>query len=259
MNSGQGFEEKQILVSGLEVNYKIVGQGPTILILHGWGSKSDRWAQVSKLLSQHNFSVIVPDLSGFGKSSIPPVAWNEKDYCRFIEQFVGQLGLKEFYLLGHSFGGGLGAVYAATFPHRVKKLLLFASAIVRRGTLKEKVFWIISKVFKVFSFVPFYSLFRKAVYKYFIDKSDYPYTSGIMRETYLKVMRNDLSHYLPSIKVPTLIIWGDRDDVVPLQDAYFIQNHIQSSRVAIIPGGDHNIERHMPEQLVAKITTFLRP
>lgn len=251
-------EERTATLNGLRVNYMIEGSGPSLLILHGWGSKSGRWAQVSRLLSQHNFSVIVPDLPGFGGSSIPSAVWDEEDYCRFIEQFVEKINLEEFYLLGHSFGGGLAAVYVATFPHRVKKLLLFASAIVRRRTLKKKVFEIISKITKVFSFIPLYPLFRKAVYKYIIRRSDYPYATGRMRETYLKVVRHDLSHYLTLITVPTLIIWGDKDDVVPLQDAYVIQNRIQGSRVSIIQGGDHDIERHMPELLVEKIKEFIQ-
>lgn len=258
MSKSQEFQEKQIVINDLQVNYMIEGSGPSLLILHGWGSRSDRWAQVSRLLSQHNFSVIVPDLPGFGKSSIPSVAWDEEGYCRFIEQFVERLDLKEFYLLGHSFGGGLAAVYTATSPHRVKKLLLFASAIIRRKTFKKKVFKIISKTAKVFSFIPFYSLFRKGVYRYIIRRSDYPYAAGRMKETYLKVVRHDLSHYLPSITVPTLIIWGDKDDVLPVSDAYLIQEKIKNSQLAIIPGGDHDIEQHMPALLVEKIKEFIQ-
>lgn len=252
-------KEETFVFNGMQVNYKIVGQGPTILILHGWGSKSDRWVRVAELLSRHNFSIVVPDLPGFGKSAIPQVVWSEEDYCRFIEQFIEKIDLKEFYLLGHSFGGGLAAVYATMFPHRVKKLLLFASAIMRRKTLKTRVFEFISKIVKTFSFLPLYPLFRKAVYKYIIRRSDYPYATGRMRETYLKVVRHDLSHYLPSVKVPTLVIWGEKDDVIPVSEAYVIQQKIKDSYVAMIPGGNHDIERHMPVELVKVITQFLRP
>lgn len=258
MQQSQVSQEKTIDVDGLKIHYKIVGQGPTILILHGWGSKSDRWVRVAELLSQNNFSVVVPDLPGFGKSAAPPVPWGTEDYCNFIEQFIQKIGLQSFYLLGHSFGGGLAAVYAAAAPRRVKKLLLFASAIVRRKTIKKKVFEIISKVFKIFSFIPLYPLFRKAVYKYIIRRSDYPYTSGSMKETYWKVIRHDLSSDLSSIQAPTLIIWGDKDDVIPVADAYLIQEKIKNSQVMIISGGDHDIEQHMPASLAENIREFIQ-
>lgn len=249
-------QEKNIIVDGIETNYKIVGAGPAILILHGWGSKSDRWMQVAQLLAQQNFCVVIPDLPGFGKSDTPSISWSTEDYCNFVEQFVQKTGLQNFYLLGHSFGGGIATIYAAKFPSRVKKLVLFASAVFRRKTARKTILRIIASVFKPFSFFPPYGFFRKAFYKFIVRKSDYPYTSGIMRETYKKVIDNNLSQYLSSIQTPTLVIWGDKDDVIPVADAYLIQQKIKNSQLVIIPGGDHDIEQHMPEVLATHIVNF---
>ena len=251
----QTSQERKIIIGGIETNYKIAGSGPAILILHGWGSRSDRWVKVAELLSQNNFSVFVPDLPGFGKSSMPPTPWHTEDYCNFVEQFVQKIGLQNFYLIGHSFGGGVAAVYAAKFPYRVKKLVLFASAVFRRKTTRKTIFKVVTSVFRVFSFVPFYGLFRKAFYK-FVVRSDYPYASGVMKETYKKVIGSDLSSYLALIQAPTLIIWGDKDDVIPVTDAYLIQEKIKNSQLVVIPGGDHDIEQHMPEQLSTSIVNF---
>ena len=260
MKGSQGHQETKIILNGLEINYKIAGltDKPTILILHGWGSKSDKWMKVAEILSQNNFSVVVPDLPGFGKSGAPSFAWSTEDYCNFVEQFVQSVGLENFYLLGHSFGGGIAAVYASTFPSRVKKLVLFASAVFRRKTARKTVFRITASVLKVFSFLPFYRLFRKAFYKFIVRKSDYPYTSGVMKETYKKVIGSDLSPYLSSVQAPTLIVWGDKDNVIPVTDAYLIQEKIKNSKVAIISGGNHDIEQHMPEVLVEKIKEFIQ-
>jgi len=258
MQQSQDYQEHTVDIDNLTVHYKIAGKDPAILILHGWGSKSDRWMQVAELLSQNNFSVVVPDLPGFGKSGAPSFAWSTEDYCNFVEQFVQKLGLQNFFLLGHSFGGGIAVVYASKFRTRVKKLVLFASAVFRRKTARRTLFMIIASIFKVFSFAPFYGLFRKAFYRFIVRKSDYPYTSGVMKEIYKKVIGNDLSSYLSSIQMPTFIIWGDRDDVIPPANAYLIQQKIKNSQIAIMPGGDHDIEQHMPEVLAQKIIEFIQ-
>ena len=211
---------------------------------------------VAQLLSQNNFSVVVPDLPGFGKSAVPPVPWSTENYCNFVEQFIQTIGLHDFCLLGHSFGGGVAATYAAKFPSRLKKLVLFASAVFREKTAKQTIFRVVASVLKMFSFLPFYGLLRKAFYRFIVRKSDYPYVSETMKETYKKVIGDDLSSYFPSIQTPTLIIWGDKDDVIPVSDAYLIQQKIKDSQLVIIPGGDHDIEQHMPEQLTNHITNF---
>ena len=64
--------EHQVLINNLKINYKIVGEGRPMLILHGWGSSSDRWVPVAELLAQRNIMAIIPDLPGFGKSQQPP-------------------------------------------------------------------------------------------------------------------------------------------------------------------------------------------
>lgn len=251
-------EEKIVQINDIEVHYKITGEGQPILILHGWGSRSDRWTHLGLLLAQQSFSLVIPDLPGFGKSSIPPKPWGVEDYCAFVEDLVQKVGLKEFSLLGHSFAGGVAAVYATLFPQRVKKLILVAPSIIRKKTTRKTIFKSVSAVLRLFSFVPFYPLFRRAFYKYIVRKSDYPHTSGMMKETYLRVVGKDLSSYLPSIQTPTLIIWGGRDDVLPVQDAYIIQSKIQNSQLVIIPQGNHDMEQHMPELLAQKILEFLK-
>jgi len=253
----QTFDEKKIRIDELEMNYKIAGEGQPILILHGWGSRSERWEKVGELFSRHNFSVIIPDLPGFGKSEKPKSPWGIEEYRAFVEEFVDTLGLKEFYLLGHSFGGGLALAYTARHKERVKKLFLVAAAIRRKKSLRKSTFRTAAKLGKFFSFLPFYSLFKKAFYKYVIKKSDYPYQAGVMRGSYLKVIGQDLSPFLSEIFVPTVVLWGEKDDVVSVQDAHFIAEHITDAKLVLLPEGDHDLERKMPEALTEKIREFL--
>ena len=250
-------KEEFLTTQGLQVRYKIAGEGPVILILHGWGSRGDRWEKVGELLSKHNFSVVIPDLPGFGKSEEPTSPWGIEEYHNFVEEFVSTLGPKEFYLLGHSFGGGLALAYAVQHPDKVKKLFLVAAAIRRKKNLRKNTLRVIAKIGKLFSLLPFYTLFRKAVYKYIIRTSDYPYQKGIMKDIYLKIVDQDLSPLLSGVKVPTVILWGAKDDVLPLGDAYFIREHIANSQFIVFPEGDHDPEQRMPEILAEKIAILL--
>ena len=249
--------EKKALIKGLEISYKIEGAGRPFLILHGWGSKSERWEKIRKLLVKKGLKTIVPDLPGFGKSQKPPSAWDLNDYCDFVEDFVKFLNLQKFYLLGHSFGGAIAAKYGLKSPEKIELLFLVGASCVRKRTTKIKFFEKISGILKFFSFLPFYSLFRKGFYKFIIRKSDYLSTEGVMRDSYLKVIKEDLTDILPTLQLKTIIIWGDKDNVKPLKDAYLMNRKIKNSQLIIIPGGDHDLEQKMPEILFEKISQFL--
>ncbi len=249
-------KEETIILGGGAVHYKIVGAGPTILILHGWGSRSDRWIEVANMLSQQNFSVVLPDLPGFGKSSIPPAPWGPEDYCNFVEQFVQKIGLQNFCLLGHSFGGGVALLYAIKHAEQVQKLFLVAAALRRKNTAKKQFFLGVAKIGKIFSFLPLYPLFRKVFYRFIVRRSDYLYQKGVMKESFLKVIGQDLSAYVPQVKASTFIFWGEKDDVVPIADAYFIKQNIPGAILVTFPEGNHDIEQHMPDELAKHITKF---
>jgi len=243
-------EEKKINIKGLKINYKILGEGKPFLILHGWGSKSDNWQKIGELLSLKGIKVIIPDLPGFGASDNPKTAWSLDDYCDFIEEFIKILNLEKFSLLGHSFGGSLSIKCSLRFPEKIEKLFLVSAACFRRNGFKKRALFIIAKIFKVFSFVPF---LRKAFYKFIVRKSDYPYTQGIMKDIYLRVIKTDLSDILEKVKVPTVIIWGEKDDVTPLKQGRIINQKIKISQLRIIPKADHDLNAKNPEELIREI------
>lgn len=243
--------EQKAFIKNLEIYYKVIGGGEkTLLVLHGWGSKSANWAETAELISKKGVKVIIPDLPGFGKSNKPPYAWNFDEYCLFLKEFTDNLKIEKFCLLGHSFGGALAIKFSLKFPELLNKLFLVSAACVRRKTLKKKILFIISKTFKIFSFVP---LIKKAFYK-FVVKSDYPSTKGFMRKTYLNIIGEDLTPILENITIPTIIIWGKKDNVTPLRQAELIKSKIKNSKLVVIPQGTHDLERQMPKELAKNIT-----
>lgn len=251
--------EKEVLIKGLKINYKVFGsKGVPFLILHGWGSKSDRWIEAGELLSKKGLMVVVPDLPGFGKSEKLKESWNIDDYVEWVNDFSNVFPefKEEFYLLGHSFGGAIALKFSIKHAQRVKKLFLFGAAAVRKKTLKKQTVNGLSKLAKVFSFLPFYGLLRKAIYKYVIRSYDYLKADDVMKKTFIR-STEDLSQHLAFIKTPTVIIWGDKDTTTLIEDAHLIHKKIENSKLEVIEGGDHNLEKDMPEELVGKILNNL--
>src|SRR3989344_9634166 len=257
--------ENKVLIKNLETHYKIFGpptpeasadqsQREPFLMLHGWGSNSDRWEKVAEMLAQ-KYLVIVPDLPGFGKSQEPLESWSIDNYVDWLSEFISTLPElhQNFYLAGHSFGGALATKFTIRYNQQVKKLLLISSACIRARTLIRKIWYRIAKMMKIFSILPGYTTLRKSVYKFVLRKSDYPHVSGVMKETYLRVISDDLSHKINFLKVPTIIIWGDKDESTPITEGEFIHHRIQHSTLVIINGADHSPHVKMPETLAQKI------
>lgn len=249
--------EQQITIKNIFTNYKILGKGKPILILHGWRSNSSRWQKTAEILAKKNFMAIIPDLPGFGKSQEPKNVWNIDGYVEWLKEFSQRVPeLKnDFYLAGHSFGGSVAAKFSLKYNQKVKKLFLISASAVRVTNFSKKLSYNISRIFKIFYFFPFYESFRKNIYRIFFRKSDYPYVSGIMKEIYLRVVSDDLSHKLPFLKVPTVIIWGQKDDLTPLENAYIIKEKIAESKLIIIPEQGHNMHIICPEILAKEIAS----
>jgi len=234
-----------------------------LLILHGWGSNSTRWQKVKKLLEEKRIETLILDLPGFGKIPSPLEIWGRDDYINWILEKTNGKNWEKFNLLGHSFGGGLAVKMAASFPERIEKLILCAPAIIRRRSIKSYLFYwaayLGKKLFSLPGLKKLYPFSQKLIYK-LAGTRDYYLADGIMKEVMKKIWEEgDLMSALEKIKIPTLILWGERDDVLPLKDAYLIKEKIRDSELKIVPKARHSPHREAPEELAAFILQFLRP
>jgi len=254
--------ERQILINNVKTNIKISGEGEPLLILHGWGGSSDSWIKTQAILSKNGFKVIAPDLPGFGKSITPPIPWEVKDYSNFILGLTQELNLKNFFLLGHSFGSRIAVKFALAFPEKVKKLILCnASGIKGRTGVKT---WLIYQIARVGNaiFTPrVLARFRdhsRNLFYIFIRHHDYVKADGTMKETLKKVCQEDLLPILSEIKTKTLIIWGDKDKMVPVKFAHIFKKNIEDSELIILPRIGHSPHLEVPGTLAEIILSFLK-
>lgn len=256
-------DEKKATINGLSINFKAFGHGRPILVLHGWGKGSDSWIEVGELIAQKGYQLIIPDLPGFGKSAEPRKPWTVNDYLGFVENFANERKLYKFDLIGHSFGGGLAAMYAAKNQQKVGKLVLCDSAIIRKERLSPRQILAkgMAKTGKFFLALPFAGgivpLAQRFVYS-IAGVHDYQTASPVMKGTFTNILRENLIGQAAKVKTPTLIVWGRNDKSTPVEDAAALNKAIAGSTIAFIKGAGHNSHKTHPQQLAQIVDSFLK-
>ena len=254
--------DNTVEIQDLPVFYRDKGQGTPILILHGWGSKSDTWLKVQEKLVNAGFRVIIPDLPGFGQTPQPPRVWSIKDYCEFIHEFIHKLNVNKFTLAGHSFGGRISLAYCVRYPEDLDKLILIATAGIKRyKQCKIKIFLFLTKIGNAVFSVPLLKyikpLAREAVYK-LAREHDYEKASFRMQEIMRSILEEDLRKVLPSINKKTLILWGGKDKMTPINDARILNAEIQNSHLYIFSNQPHALQLAIPNELASRMANFLK-
>ena len=254
-------QEKIINTSGIQTNYKIAGEGFPLLILHGWGRGIESFTEVQENLAQKGWQVIAVDLPGFGKTEEPKEVWGVNEYTNFVLEFAEKLRLKKWVLLGHSFGGQIAVNLVAKHPEKVEKLILVAPAAIRKEPGKrEHIIRIFAKGANFFlALIPSNSLQSKVrtLFAMIIGRKDYLQARGVMRDVMRKVIREDVSFLFSQITSPTLLIWGDKDRAVPVENARIMKAQISHASLKIFKDVGHRINRDAPKKLSETILAFL--
>jgi pimeloyl-ACP methyl ester carboxylesterase len=228
----------KVVVDGLSIYYEAQGKGQPVVLLHGWGVDSSNLRRVSSLLKNAaGARVYSVDLPGFGYSDPPPQDWDISAYVQFLADFLASQELGNVSLLGHSFGGRIAIKYTAEHPGRVEKLVLVDGAGIkpkRKASYYYKVGLakLVKNLRKAFPALQNSRLLPQ------MGSADYQ-KAGALRGTFVKVVNEDLRPYLPAIRCPTLLIWGEKDQDTPLADARIMQGLIVGAQLEIIPGAGH--------------------
>lgn len=238
-----------IEVEGVRVRYLEAGadnSGPPLVLFHGYRAGADLWYPHPLPALAADFHIIAPDLPGYGYSGRLP-RHDLASYADFMNRFLDALGLSSINLLGHSMGGQIAVATAASRPSRFNKLILVCSAgLPRKGPPWR---------------APFEMLSDASARHWRL----YPTSLRLMMQTSagregLKMLRHDhMSGQLKSLKMPTLIIWGSRDRIVPLEHGALIARMIPNSRLAVLRGAGHMPFYQKPEEFNRLVTHFLQP
>jgi pimeloyl-ACP methyl ester carboxylesterase len=227
----------------------------TIVFLHGWGGSSESWEPNTTPLSEM-FDCIAVDFPGFGKSGEPEEIWNVPEYAAFVRAFVQKLGIHKFSLIGKSFGGRVAIYYAATWPESLETLVLVAAAGIEKKSLKVYLKILAAKAGKLILSLVDKRKVEDVRSKFYSnagierDQSDYKW---LVKK---KVTNTNLSKLASRIQVPTLIVWGSDDKVLPIRWGRELHRRVKGSIFKQLIGG-HNAHQESAGEFNKLIGEFL--
>jgi len=264
---------------GTEIYYKDWGSGQPVVFSHGWPLQADAWEDQMVFLSQHGYRTIAHDRRGHGRSGQP---WNGNDmdtYADDLAELTAALDLKDAVHVGHSTGGGEVARYIGRHgTKRVAKAVLIGAVPplmlkteanpgglpikvfddIRAGVLADR-----SQFFKDLS-EPFYGANRSGA-KVSQGLRDFFWLQG-MQAGFKAVLdcikafsETDFTEDLKKIDVPTLILHGDDDQIVPINDSALLSAAlVKGSTLKVYPGAPHGMCSTLKDQVNADLLAFIR-
>jgi pimeloyl-ACP methyl ester carboxylesterase len=260
----------------------LAGKGPALLLLHGLGCDHTTWSPVIARLSRR-FTVIAPDLLGHGASDKPRADYTLGGYANGMRDLLAVLGIDRVTVVGHSFGGGVAMQFAYQFPQHTERLMLIApggigrevNPILRALTLPGAgAVLAIAATAPVFGAVRLLGACARAAR--LPGTADIPGAMSVLagkqdareRDAFLHVLRAVVDGrgqvvtmtdraYLAS-NMPTCVMWGERDTVLPVRQAETARRIIPGVRIEIVPGGGHFPHEEFPDRFASVLTDFVR-
>jgi len=225
-----------ISIRNVKTNYVQAGHGNDIICLVGWGQDTRMFEPTLNYLSKH-FRVTCVDYPGFGQSDVMSQVWTMDDYVLWLEEFVQTLGIKKPIIIAHSFGARIALKYNLSNP--IRKLVFTGAAGIkpkRKITVAFRI-WVY-KLLKKLVQLPGLEKYQEKLKKVF-GSEDYRAISGVLRDTFVKIVNEDLSPYLSKVEVPCLLIWGDKDDATPLWMGQKMEKEMKDAGLVIFENEGH--------------------
>ena len=248
-----GLQRKSAQVGDHRVVYSEGGgsNDDVLVLVHGFNASADSWNRMAGKFTKR-YHVIAPDLPGWGASTrIDSASYGYTSQVERLHQFLGQLGVGRFHLMGHSMGGGISARYAAQYPEEVITLSLMAA----HGLVEPEQSELARSVEKGDNWLVVSSRqsFDRLMGKLFVKRPFMPgpvqqYLAQVMAAGAAKTQRifgetqkseTPLAELLKQIKAPAFIVWGDEDKLVHVSAAELFHKGISGSEMLIMKQTGH--------------------
>ena len=275
-------ERVEVLLHGQRVQFTIAGQGPPVVLIHGVAGRASQWDQIVPLLADTH-TVVAPDLAGHGESAKPRGDYSLGAHASGIRDLLVGLDIERASIVGHSLGGGIAMQFAYQFPERCERLVLVSSGglgesvhpLLRAATLpgSEFVLPLLAhpRVLGAASLVP------RALGR--IGLSTRPdltemargyqsLSSAEARSAFIHTLRSVVDPtgqringsdrlYLAS-KIPSLIVWGRRDRIIPVEHAQPAHEGMPGSRLEVFDEAGHFPQLDEPLRFARTLEDFFR-
>src|ERR1041384_6565481 len=267
-------------VNGVRIHYQEAGDehAPPIILIHGFISSNLIWSHVLKPLAQKGFRVIAPDLPGYGYSGKPRDAEYTIDaQARSVIGLMDRLGICKALIAGSSYGGAVAATMALDYPERVEKLILVGAVtndevkknILMRvtvlpliGDIATPLFlgsrWILRKRME-----GMYRRIQRPINEKMVASRHHLLETANAHRAMIRTARrwsaNRIGREASLIRQPTMLVWGDQDDHIPLDDAFRLRDAMPNAKLIVFRNCGHLPPAEQPEKFVEAVAEFCTP
>ncbi len=270
-----------VLVHGQRIAYLDVGEGPPVILIHGFGGSMWQWEYQQHALSQH-FRILTPDLPGAGLSDKPEIDYSPDQMLDFFVGFMDAVKTPQATLVGNSMGAGLAIGMALAHPARVANLVLIdglpqhvmeklTSPSVRRALETSAPSWLVSFGNMLFGGLMIKSVLQEIVHDpalltpAVIERSNRNRQRPGLIKPIMAVRENlplwesGFATRLGEITHPTMVLWGEEDRVFPIAVGEELHQTIKGSQFIRIPKAGHIPQWEQPDMVNQELITFIRP
>ena len=275
------FDEWQVELHGHRVIYRIAGSGPPVVLIHGMVNSSRHWEEVALRLADE-YTVVAPDLIGHGDSATPRGDYSLGAHAASIRDLLAAIGIDQATLVGHSLGGGVAMQFFYQFPQRTERIVLVSSGGLGRD---------VSPLLRTAALPGASGLLSLAAHRHVLDalwgagrrlrqrgsargvylqaiaRALRPLEAPAAREAFLQTLRSVIDVHGQRVSardrlyllqaLPTLIVWGERDNTIPLDHGREAHAAAPGSRFETLPRAAHFPHLEDPDGLAAVLRDFL--
>jgi pimeloyl-ACP methyl ester carboxylesterase len=275
-------ELREDTLHGQKVCYRMAGEGPAMLLVHGITSSSNVWVELMEDLVEAGFTVIAPDLFGHGASAKPKGDYSLGAYASGVRDLMGMLGFECANVVGHSLGGGIAMQLAYQFPEYCERLVLISSGglgrevspLLRAATLpgSELVMPMIVRNWGVRAGGAVSGLLERFGIEAgpHLREMGRGYASLVeadAQSAFVETLRavidpggqkvSAMDRLYLAERMPVLIIWGERDSIIPVEHARKAHAEIPHSRLVEIPEARHWPQLDQPRLVCRELRDFI--
>lgn len=241
-----GVHSRWITVDGYKVHYFVTGpeNGPVAVLIHGLGGRAEDWRNLIPYLAYNGYRVYAPDLPGYGKSEQPAnFSYSVSDEANIVVAFMDALNLRQVDLAGHSMGGWIVQLVAYRHPDRIRRLMIFDSVgLAVRPRWDTRLFTPTTSV--QLDELEALLMPNPPIPPAFIARDilriSHKNAWVIQRAMASMLTGRDVTDaMLPQLKMPVLLVWGDKDRITPLSLGEKMHQLIPQSQLDVVPGCGH--------------------
>ncbi len=285
MATTESWQHRDIITNGIRMHYVTQGEGPLVVLLHGFPEFWYSWRYQIPFLARHGYMVVAPDLRGYNETDKPSKGYNVSTLLRDIVGLIKGLERDKAIIVGHDWGGALAWAFAARYPQMTERLIVLNAPHPAAFARELRTWRQLRKSWYMFFFqlpwLPEYVLGRnhaavigRMLYASAVQKSAFPpdvierYRDAMSKpgaltasinyyRTLFRRMRSLRAGAGAIIDVPTLLIWGKQDIALGIELTHGLEQWVPNIQIKRIPDSGHWVQQEKPDAVNTLMLEFL--